>query len=77
MCMRVRAPVWSCVWTYHFLEFELYLLRAELLAQRSLPQQHVTVVGQQLWTLGLWLTFKAHTGDIKIYYITIHSMHLH
>lgn len=43
--------------TYHFLELCLYLLRGELLAQWGLPQEHVTVVGQQLWTLGFWLGF--------------------
>lgn len=52
--------------TYHFLELGLDLLRGELLAQRGLPQEHVTVVGQQLWTLGLWLSFQTYpvkTGE--------------
>lgn len=51
---RVRAH------TYHFLELGLDLLRCKFLAQRGFPQQHITVVGQQLWTLGLWLSLQPH-----------------
>lgn len=46
--------------THHFLQLGLDLLRRQLLAQRRLPQQHVAVVGQQLRTFGLWLSFQAH-----------------
>lgn len=49
--------------THHFLELGLNLLRRELLAQRRLPEQHVTVVGQQLRTFGLWLSFQTHPAN--------------
>lgn len=48
--------------THHFFQFELDFLWGELLAQSSLPQQHVTVVCQQLRTLWLRLSLHTHTG---------------
>ena len=44
-----RAP-------YNILEFLLNIFGSELLAEWCFPQQHITVVGQQFRTLGLWLS---------------------
>ena len=51
---------WKFFKTHHFLELGLNLFRGELLAERGFPQEHVAVVGQQLWTLGLWLSFQSY-----------------
>lgn len=41
--------------THHVSQLALDLVRGESLAEGGLPQQHVTVVGQQLGTLRLRL----------------------
>lgn len=52
--------------SHHFFEFEFYFLWGEFLAERSFPQQHVTVVCQQLRTLWLRLSLHTHPGWLEI-----------
>ena len=65
MCLRsggLNKPV-NTLSTHNISQLLLHFLRSQFLAEWRLPEQHITVVGQQLWALGLWLCFRSHSVD--------------